>query len=788
MRGKISIFLVAVILVISTLVSTSMANANLKHTKKEVKKEALQNYLRPKIGKAVEVEFLSGANPNFKILIPDDLTPIDLEASKMLHKALLLGYGVDFEVVKDSEYRGGAVISLGNTVLYKDFSLKPTIDLGLEGYSIAQKDGNLFLIGGSSRGSISAVIALVEEDLGGRFYTQKEGLKMPSLKPTQTIFLREYSPVLKVRSMYQYESFHKEYQLFNRVGSFTSSYDKVPQELGGSIRLPKEYFVHTFESLLPNTYFEKHPEYFALIDGKRRVQGHVNGAEFCLTNPEAREIVLKKVLKELKKYHKYGLFDVSANDNDHGSFCECKNCQAIQKREGSASGPLLDLVNYIADEVAKVYPDVMITTLAYKETNQAPKNIRPRKNVLIRLANDKALFPYPLYYVDDAKDFCANMQRWLDKGSNVFIWEYAANFFAWPLPRPNLDIIGHDIDYYAKLGVYGLFIQSSHYGVGENQGNLRGWVYSKKMWDPSRKMKDLIRDFNYGYFGKAGALMQSYSDLLESEWLRYNKSKHKLRDVFTFSDTFYPTARKIFDEALKLTKSDKELHAKVELEFVSILFYRLDQMPPKDEKDLESYKVDLKEFERLSKLYHVDWISEAKNKTPEYILKWKRKYRITDGNEEAVTLLFDLDNIDVCSYGAEKVSDIYSPTAKAIKLPMYDDKRSLEWNFGSALMRDTQYRLRLQVRAEKKSPTGKAFEYGIYSFVLNQPEKIVISGKVDASQIKDKGYCWIDCGVVNGTDAQSSSLYISQMRDSSLKYLYVCSAELIPVTKEKSKK
>ncbi len=788
MRGKIIVLFTATIWLMSVLVGSSMANANLTHAKKKIKKEVSFNALRPKIGEPVEIKFLTGATPNFKILIPDELTPIDLEASKILHKALLLGYGVDFDVIKDSEYKGGAVISLGNTKLYKESALKPSIGLDLEGYSISQKDGNLFLVGGSMRGSISAVIALVEEDLGGRFYTQKEGLKMPKLKPIETVSLREYSPVFKVRTMYQYGSFHKDYQLFNRVGTFTSSYDKVPQELGGSIRLPKEYFVHTFESLLPNTYFEKHPEYFALIDGKRRPQGHVNGAEFCLTNPEARKIVLNKVLEELKKYHKYGLFDVSANDNDHGSFCECKNCQAIQKREGSASGPLLDLVNYIADEVAKVYPDVMITTLAYKETNLAPKNIRPRKNVLIRLANDKALFPYPLYYVDDAKDFCENLQRWLDKGANIFIWEYAANFFAWPLPRPNLDIIDHDIDYYAKLGIYGLFIQSSHYGVGENQGDLRGWVYSKKMWDPSRKMKDLIKDFNYGYFGKAGALMQSYSELLESEWLRYNNSEHKLRDVFTFSDSFYPKARKIFDEALELTKSDKELHSRVELEFVSILFYRLDQMPPKNEEDLESYKRDLKEFERLTKLYHVDWISEAKNRTPQYIQQWKRKYRITDGNEEAVTLLFDLDNVDVCSYGAEKVSDIYSPTAKALKLPMYDDKRSLEWNFGSALMRDTQYRLRLQVRAEKKSAKGKAFEYGIYSFVLNQPERIVLSGKVDASQIKDKGYCWIDCGVVNGTDAQSASLYISQVRDSSLKCLYVCSAELVPVTKEKTKK
>ncbi len=768
------------------------ASSNRVASKSELPAHKWHNSLAPKGDRTFDLNITQDGKPAFSILVPENANSLDKKAAELLAQALKLGCGIDFKVVSEDQYRGGSVISLGKTSLYKASGLKPSIDLDFEGYSIDAKDGNLFLVGGSRRGSISAAIALIEEDLGGRFYSHQEGLKMPELPDEAQIVLREYVPQFKVRTMFQSESFYEDYQLFNRVGALREKFSYVRDEWGGNSKLPEEWFVHTFDRLLPNKkYFKTHPEYFALIDGKRKPQGHGGGAQFCLTNEDARKIVLQKVLDELKTlYPSYKLFDVSPNDT-HNSFCQCDKCMALQNKEGSASGPLLDLVNYIADEVAKVYPDVKITTLAYIETNKPPKHIRPSKNVIVRLANDTASAPYPMFYLEESDVFFPNMKNWIKLGAQLMIWDYVVDYKAWPMPRPNLAVIDHNINTYAKYGIYGLFLQSSHYGVGENQGKLRAWVYSKKMWDPSRKMSDLIRDFNYGYFGKAADLMQSYNDLLYNEWKQFHdnhtyKDSEKYPNKFCFSDKFYPTARAIFEKALELTKDDKALHDKVELEYISILFYRLQMMPPKegDKADRAAYKADLDKFAKLTKRHKVEWISEGVTKTSDRIIEWMRQYGFkSDKPQKPITVKLSPNSISRCADGAEKVDDITQPGSLCIKLPIRSSEWSLQWwGVGNYLLNDVEYDIKVKVRADKKKNSGTAFACGIYS--INK-KKIAIETTIDAAKISDSGYSWIDCGRVNGSDTLAGYFYFAQIPDSSIDTLYISAVEIVPVKDDK---
>ena len=571
------------------------------------------------------------------------------------------------------------------------------------------------------------------------------------------------------------------------MGSSRADRDHVPPEWGGTTCFPSAFFVHTFARLLPNeTYFETHPEYFALIDGRRRPQGHGGGAQFCLTHPEVRRIVTRRALDELDTLHTYGIFDVSQNDTDHG-FCHCPTCAALRDREGSEAGPLLDFVNYVAAVVAQKYPRVKITTLAYLETNKPPRHLRPRDNVIIRLANDTASFPYPMYFLEESDVFYPNMLRWIELGARLFIWDYVVDYKAYPMPHPNLAVIDHNIDTYARHGVYGLFLQSSHYGPGENQGALRAWVYAKKMWDPSRAMADLVRDFNYGYFGSVGGLMQQYSDLLQEEWQRFHDS-HSYRDSarfpgkFQFSESFYPRARRLFDEALARSEGDESLHDKVEREFISLLFYRLQRLAPEGEAERQSYEEDLAAFARLTERHHVEWIDEGVTRTPQRIQEWRRKYDLpSDGPEEPVTLRFTPDNITRCADGGTAVDDIAAPGGRCIELPIRGDGWSLQWFFGSALLKGVEYSVRLLVRGDEIRPEGPAVGYGIYSL---SERRTPLMGTLDAADLSDAGYGWLDGGTVKGEDAPSSYFYFAQIPGSSISRLYVAAVELIPLDSE----
>ena len=112
----------------------------------------------------------------------------------------------------------GKVISIGGTNLFAASGItKP--ELADEGYAIDEKDGNLFLLGGATRGPINAVYALLEEDLGCRWYSRFSQTipNMPTLKfrPAK----RSYVPVLEIRDPFYWEAFDGTWSLRNRTNS-----------------------------------------------------------------------------------------------------------------------------------------------------------------------------------------------------------------------------------------------------------------------------------------------------------------------------------------------------------------------------------------------------------------------------------------------------------------------------------------------------------------------------------------------------------------------------------------
>src|SRR5205823_4390035 len=137
-----------------------------------------------------------------------------------------------------------------------------------EGYAIAADSGNLLLTGGRTRGPINAVYALLEEDLGCRWYTQTD-TRLPH-SPTLRVspVQRVYIPQLRVRDPYFLVAFDSTWSLRNRTNAQEA---QVPEEFGGRIDYDG-MFVHTAANLLPQAkYFKDHPEYFMLDkSGKRQ--------------------------------------------------------------------------------------------------------------------------------------------------------------------------------------------------------------------------------------------------------------------------------------------------------------------------------------------------------------------------------------------------------------------------------------------------------------------------------------------------------------------------------------
>ena len=135
-------------------------------------------------------------------------------------------------------------------------------------------------------------------------------------------------------------------------------------------------WVHTFNSLVPpEIYFKDHPEYFALRDGKRLP------TQLCLTNPEVVKVVIQNLRRQIAQNPRAKYWSVSQNDNRQ--YCKCDECRALDEKEGSHSGTMINFVNQVAEQ----FPDYMISTLAYEYTRKAPATIKPAKNVNIMLCS-----------------------------------------------------------------------------------------------------------------------------------------------------------------------------------------------------------------------------------------------------------------------------------------------------------------------------------------------------------------------------------------------------------------
>jgi hypothetical protein len=98
-------------------------------------------------------------------------------------------------------------------------------------------------------------------------------------------------------------------------------------------------------------------------------------------------------------------------------------------------------------------------------------------------------------------------------------------------------------------------------------------------------VKDIISDFMYGYYGRAGKYIQEYFDLLYSRvtpetHLHIESHKYKQLTAFDplFSDEFLSMSLKIFDNASKVADNDDILR-RVEMASMPVLYLKCKRTP-----------------------------------------------------------------------------------------------------------------------------------------------------------------------------------------------------------------
>lgn len=517
------------------------------------------------------------------IVLSDNPTDGEKTAANELSHYLEQVTGAAFPIVPESASTGsGPRIYVGPSA----FARANALDFGgwgPEEWSMRTVGQDLILAGGRPRGTLYAVYHFLEDVVGVHWWNPFEEtipnrpvLDIPSLD-------RKGNPVIRYRDIYMlYGGDEGRFAARNRLNRDGDA--GISGEYGGEMGYGPPYHVHTFNMYIPpETYFQAHPEWFSLLDGKRTAEH----AQLCLTNPELRSVFLEKLKGYIEQSRASALvagapaptvFDVSQNDWE--GMCQCAACQAITLSEESEAGPLFEFVNYLAESIGRDYPEVYLDTLAYMMTQKPPKTIRPRDNVIVRLCDTGSNFTHDIMALDNTP-FRKHLLRWSAITKNLRIWNYAVTYAApYGLPLPTAQTYAVNYRFFSEHNVEGVFTEHE-YPILADLRDFKVWIMMKTLEDPYQDYDALVRTFTEGFYGAAGRAVRDYLNLLQkaSEAKPSYLSMGAIPPQYRYLTLdFMQEAHGLFEQAEKAVQDDAVLlsrvrHARLPLDRATLVFY-----------------------------------------------------------------------------------------------------------------------------------------------------------------------------------------------------------------------
>lgn len=283
-------------------------------------------------------------------------------------------------------------------------------------------------------------------------------------------------------------------------------------------------------------YFEKHPEWFCMIDGKRNP--FVDWWQYCYSNDEIAQTLADKLCEKFENDPALIQYSIALNDGWYHGWCECDQCRSM----GTPSETVVIFANKLARLVGKRFPDRILTFLAYFPTYFPPN--RPMElepNVEIMFCKEADMFLpvdkgpdngyHQRYIFKQSKNsyptpWKANFEKWdrMVSCQHKAIWDWyciAAAYPAWKdVPWVQGDVVTRNNRYWRDHGVRYVYNDQGplpSFYEDEKSFPLRfplWWVAAKSWWDKDLTGSDILMDACRKLYGGAQDLMFAYYSAL----------------------------------------------------------------------------------------------------------------------------------------------------------------------------------------------------------------------------------------------------------------------------------
>jgi len=389
------------------------------------------------------------------------------------------------------------------------------------------RDGQIAISGDEPGAVLHAVYALLEE-LGCVWLHHWEGGEIVPLIPEVTVPFGEriHEPVFTHREFTNILPITDEFPLmidwmaknrFNRFMVFANVAGSIetylellePEVLARGMRATMGH--HSFRYFLPpDEFFADHPEYYALLNGRRNPDGQV-----CTSNPEVVERMAERVCGFFTDHPGIEMIGLWPNDGQ-GSWCQCERCMALEPQRPSfwaedkprRTDTYLRFVNQVAEFVAREHPDRRLSALACVDYVEPPTQVEPADNVAVCFAPFQRCIKHPIApgeRCDRRNEAYARMiEQWRPLvGNDLYLFCYLMQIDMHSLPYPIMHMLPDNWRWMADAGVDGYVMEFTPEEWGTFGQNAH--AIGRLSWDTEMDLEAWLAEHDQHVFGPAAA-------------------------------------------------------------------------------------------------------------------------------------------------------------------------------------------------------------------------------------------------------------------------------------------
>lgn len=380
-----------------------------------------------------------------------------------------------------------------------------TIDYDLlsdDGFALRTIGESVLIAGASSRGTLYGAYWFLDRLLGVRWFAADYTVipDAPDLAVPAQLLNGDHVPRFRFRMLEAGDANDAAYRQHNMLNGLRDQYWTQPMTPG------IDTWSHYWPEEQPNGYsFQE-----VVTD-----QSLWYGGQLKAMDPATRTAATNRLIELMQGRIAAGYGASAAFYQQDQGWTPDPDSQAFADAHGGAlSAPIIDMVNEIASRVAAVIPGARLETQAYQFSLEPPAGMTVDDNVVMTVAPIFADFGHSLFADDNAGTGQA-IRTWCALAKNVVLWDYLTTYADYIQPFPDWWAMGEGIKTLATLpSAQGYFGEGAWNASGTEFTQLRVWVISRLLWDPSLDTDGLIREFVSGYYGPAGRYIYRYMQVM----------------------------------------------------------------------------------------------------------------------------------------------------------------------------------------------------------------------------------------------------------------------------------